>query len=173
METKLCSKCGYNKKLSDFKIVKDASCRSGWYYRGMCRACEEIQRKEYKANFSLERKAHYLKSKRESAKKNRLLNPQRQMLHAAKLRSKLKQIDFNLELNDIIIPEVCPVLGIKLAISEQTKSDNSPSLDRIDNAKGYVKGNVQVISWRANHIKTDATLSELEKVVAYVKNYLV
>lgn len=173
MDIKLCSKCGHNKKLDDFKIVKDTSCRSGWYYRGMCRECEEIQRKEYKANFSPERKADHLERKRKLSKKARLLNPTRQMLQGAKQRAKLKSFDFNLELNDIIIPEVCPVLGIKLIASNQTKSDNSPSLDRIDNSKGYVKGNVKVISWRANHIKTDATLSELEKVVAYVKTNLV
>ena len=95
------------------------------------------------------------------------------MLAAAKQRAKLKQIDFNLELNDFEIPEVCPVLGIKLIASKDNKSNNSPSLDRIDNSKGYVKGNVRVISWRANHIKTDATLSELESVVAYVKTNLV
>jgi hypothetical protein len=50
--------------------------------------------------------------------------------------------------------------------------DNSPSLDRIDTSKGYVKGNVWVISWRANKLKSDATLAELESIVLALRNRL-
>lgn len=44
---------------------------------------------------------------------------------------------------------------------------NAASLDRIDNSKGYVRGNVMVISLRANAIKNNATAEELTAVAAY------
>jgi hypothetical protein len=50
-----------------------------------------------------------------------------------------------------------------------SRRDNWPSFDRWDNAKGYVPGNVFVISWRANRIKWDCSVAELEAVVAYMK----
>jgi hypothetical protein len=76
---------------------------------------------------------------------------------------------FNLDLSDIVVPERCPLLGCKLerrTDGSRKKSHNTPSLDRIDSSLGYVKGNVWVISWRANQIKTDASLDELKLLVA-------
>lgn len=94
------------------------------------------------------------------------------MLKAAKDRALKKGLPFDIELTDIKIPEVCPVLGIPLVISRRGRSgwfDDSPSLDRVNPAKGYVKGNVHVISNRANRIKMDATYEELLKIAEYVK----
>ena len=57
------------------------------------------------------------------------------------------------------IPDVCPVLGIPLDQDPKGKgerSDNSPSLDKFIPSLGYVKGNIHIISWRANHLKNDA-----------------
>lgn len=86
---------------------------------------------------------------------------------SAKKRAKQKGLDFNIELEDIPkIPKYCPVLGIEIK-SNTTHSplDSSPSLDRIDSTKGYIKGNVRIISNRANRIKADATIEELRKVL--------
>ena len=84
--------------------------------------------------------------------------------------AKQKNIPFNLELSDIIIPEFCPVLGIKLQKSyiKGNPLPSSPSVDKINPEKGYVKGNIAVISFRANRIKNDATKEELQKVLDYV-----
>lgn len=76
---------------------------------------------------------------------------------------------------DISIPTTCPVLGIPLEVGgrgegRQGPTFNSPSVDRIDNALGYVRGNVRIISWRANMLKRDATIEELEKVLAYMRD---
>lgn len=66
---------------------------------------------------------------------------------------------------------VCPVLGLPLVYERYTgkgysvKNPNRASLDRIDSSKGYVEGNVWILSWRANKLKQDATLDELEKLV--------
>ncbi len=99
------------------------------------------------------------------AKAWRLKHPLRQMLKAARARALQKGLAFSLQELDLILPETCPVLGIKLVLGNPVQGPDSPSLDRIDNSKGYVPGNVRVISWRANNLKGDATLQELELVV--------
>jgi hypothetical protein len=87
------------------------------------------------------------------------------MLARAKSRAKKNNLAFNIELDDIVIPERCPLLGIKIESTEVRNSPNSPSLDKIIPEKGYIKGNVWVISNRANTLKNDATLSELKTLV--------
>jgi hypothetical protein len=91
------------------------------------------------------------------------------MLTGARTRAKALGLEFNLEESDITIPETCPVLGMPLVFGRLTRNDNSPSLDRIDNTKGYVKGNVVVISMRANRLKNNGTLEELEALVAFYR----
>ena len=95
-------------------------------------------------------------------------NPEKVILSHAKTRAKKKGIEFTIDSTDVVIPDVCPILGITLQMGG-TDYNNSPSLDRIDSTKGYIKGNVWVISWRANRIKSDSTLEELEKIVAALK----
>jgi hypothetical protein len=70
---------------------------------------------------------------------------------------------------DIVIPLHCPVLGLPLYRNSggAAQGPNSPSLDRIDPALGYVQGNVKVISSRANAIKSNASPEELLRVAAY------
>jgi hypothetical protein len=83
------------------------------------------------------------------------------MYKAATKRAKQSGSEFNLDLSDVIIPDLCPYLGIELDRHNNKIMDNSPALDRIDNSKGYIKGNVEVISYKANRIKNDSTHSEL------------
>lgn len=91
------------------------------------------------------------------------------MWSAAKDRARRRGIEFDLELEDIHIPECCPVLGMKLERGEGKAHPASPSLDRIIPSKGYVKGNTQVISNRANTVKKDATLDEVKALIAYLE----
>lgn len=99
----------------------------------------------------------------------RVNNTESYLLQTAKSRAKKKGFDFNIDASDIVIPENCPVLGIPLFIRQggkgTEKNPNNPSLDRIDSELGYVKGNVRVISWRANNLKGDGTLDEFKKLV--------
>lgn len=94
------------------------------------------------------------------------------LLTAAKRRAKRAGIPFALTIKDITIPDKCPVLGIPIFSNDGIRgaTDNSPSLDRIIPNLGYVPGNVRVISYRANAIKRDASLFELEAVVRYVRD---
>lgn len=91
-----------------------------------------------------------------------------ELLKQAKYRAKKNNLDFEIELEDIVIPKICPILNIPLFSSKGHSGPNSPSLDRIDPSKGYVKGNVQVISHKANTIKSDATLQELLDFATWV-----
>lgn len=93
------------------------------------------------------------------------------MLHGSKVMAKKYGYDFNLSLDDIRIPDKCPVLNIPLFFTAGRRTENTPSLDRLDNNKGYVKGNVAVISWRANQIKRDASLEELRALVDFLERY--
>jgi hypothetical protein len=80
------------------------------------------------------------------------------------MRAKSKKLEFTITVKDITIPEICPILGITLErapYGTRASQPQSPTLDRIDSSKGYRRGNVQVISRRANMIKSDATLDEI------------
>ncbi len=92
----------------------------------------------------------------------------KRMLSRVKARAKKVGLEFNLTLEDIVIPEMCPVLNIPIDLLASKVESNSASLDRIDSSKGYIKGNVVVISWEANNIKNDATLEELEKIAKWM-----
>lgn len=73
-------------------------------------------------------------------------------------------------LDDLVIPTHCPLLGIELD-QFHPNLDNHCSLDRIDSTKGYVRGNVMVISHRANRIKSNATAEELVLIGTNLKQY--
>lgn len=91
-----------------------------------------------------------------------------QMLDKARQRAKKKGLAFDLKSSDIIVPEICPILRIPIqrAVGSKHHSDNSPTLDRVDSTKGYTNDNVWVISWRANRLKSDASLDELRLMVS-------
>lgn len=89
------------------------------------------------------------------------------LLMSVKPRAKKRNIEFDLTEDDIIVPKTCPILGIPLEQIVGPRGDNYPTVDRIDNSKGYTKDNIQIISWRANNLKGTATLEELIKLGEY------
>ena len=91
----------------------------------------------------------------------------RRVLRAAMNSAKRRNIEINIKYDDIVIPKKCPLLGIPIIHGVGAKHDNSPSVDRIDNNKGYVKGNIWVISEKANRMKTDADPKE---IAVFAKN---
>lgn len=126
---KICTTCDFEKALSSFYFYTKRG-----YLSPTCKGCEaERYKKRYRTKEG-RAKQLLITSKRNAAKKGR---------------------DFEITLEDIKIPEICPYLDIPLTYEEGNRSNSTPSLDRIDNTKGYVKGNVQVISWKANRLKSD------------------
>lgn len=138
-----CNKCKQWKQFGDFCFRSDGKVRS-------CKECEN--------NYRLQN----LQKINEYSKKYRKNNIQKSLFYAARFRAKENKLDFDIELSDIIIPTECPVLGIEISTSKE--KNNSPSLDKIIPSLGYTKGNVRVISWRANWIKNNMTPEEVEKL---------
>lgn len=89
------------------------------------------------------------------------------LLNSARSRAKKKGIEFTITCADFVAITHCPILKVLLDFSVEGKNAkyNSPSIDRIDPSKGYVPGNVWIISYRANRIKSDATIEELEMIL--------
>lgn len=109
------------------------------------------------------------KTKRQRAKimkKYRDSNPIRFKIRAICSKSKYNGIPFDLTEEDIIIPDICPVLGIPL---DGKTRDRGWSVDRIVPEKGYVKSNIRIISMRANRLKSDASLLDVENILKYMK----
>jgi len=104
----------------------------------------------------------------------RLLTLEKQLLyHANKriLKSNLKlDIDENYIKSIWPIDNRCPILNEKFVLGEKIISDFSPTLDRIDNNKGYVKDNIRVISAKANAVKNKSTLEELKLMLKNWEN---
>ncbi len=87
-------------------------------------------------------------------------HPNRRLLACAKASAKRRNIEFTLTLEDIKIPEVCPLLQIPIT-NDFGHTLSNPSIDRIDNTKGYTKDNIWIISRKANTMKSNASIDEL------------
>jgi hypothetical protein len=90
---------------------------------------------------------------------------ERRLLHQVKSRAKKTGLKFNLMVEDIVIPSVCPVLQIEFKKGDKLLS---PSVDRKNNRKGYVKGNIQIMSGLANVMKNKATPIQLRRFAAWI-----
>jgi len=162
------------------KIEKPESCfhndkRSKTGKRDICKPCCTIYRREhYRKNKEVGRQqvrmwqAKNPDKVKKSYKKWATKNPLRLLYKQVKMRAKQRGWEFSLVYEDLKVPETCPILGIPL-FWKSGRSDNSPSVDRINSKKGYTPENVQVISWRANRIKNDATPEELTLIANYMK----
>ena len=178
-----CTKCLQIKNEDEFAVCSSVKDKR----QPKCKACNKLYREETKGHLKEIRKACYqdnkdsiksavndyrlthvdeIKKNKRKFYKNTIV---KRMLYEAKRRAIKFNLPFDINEDDLAIPEVCPVLGIKLEISKNKPGAGSPSLDRIIPELGYVKSNVCVISHRANRIKADAPLGELEKLYNYMR----
>lgn len=132
--TKVCKRCNFNKDISNFHKDKKLSYGVG----NICKNCCTLKAKEEWSITPLEHK----------------------IFNRARSRAKRKKLEFNITIEDIIIPENCPIFKTPIKI---------PSIDRIDSSKGYIKGNIQIVSNRANMLKNNATIEELQMIVKYLE----
>lgn len=139
------------------------------------KAYRELNRehlKEYARTYRKQNPEKIREQIKRSYEKQKVTNFKGLLFSSIKARAKQKGIEFSITEEDVIWNTHCPILGIELSFRVKGKRESSASLDRIDNAHGYIKGNVHLISNRANRIKSDATLEELEKIIAYMKEKL-
>ncbi len=124
-------------------------------------------------------RAYYQKTKAQRRERQRAYyaeardkDPIRYAFNCIKQGAKDRNIEFSItkEYLESIWNTHCPILGIPLFRNTggKTASDNSPSIDRIDNTKGYIEGNIMVISYRANVIKNMGTAEEHQKIADYL-----
>ena len=119
-------------------------------------------------NLSEDERSVLRKANRERYKKSWTWTAWRRL----KRRASLLGLEFNIDPSDLQPPEFCPVLGIRLSIGggvDYETRKSSPSGDRFDTSIGDVKGNVRVISHRANSLKTDATAEEIRLLSRYMQ----
>jgi hypothetical protein len=141
-----------------------------------CLACARKRKLDWAANNKLRmarnRRARRFKNPerhREYDRNRYQSDPRMKMLSAAKQRAKLRGLDCNITVADITIPTHCPLLGIRIEIGDGIISDNAPTLDRIENNAGYVRGNVIVVSHVANRCKGASGSADLLRIAIHLR----
>ena len=165
---KLCPQCGVEKpaNIQYFEVCH----RNEDNLRDWCIECGKERARKYSRKRNKEFRSRNPQYSLNNSRSHRRANPKQTLFIRAKRRADKKGVPFTIILNDVPdIPEVCPVFGFKLEFGSRENRFSSPSLDRIDNTKGYVPGNLQVISYRANQLKSDGTLEEFRKLVAHLE----
>lgn len=147
-------RCGSKRHIGDRMRPLEEFCKSktpdGYSY-----SCKSCRTKENKELCSIRYQRWKMK------------DPAKALYQGRKSDAKKRGIEFTLTIEDVVIPETCPILGIPIVADIGPRTNNSPSIDRIDNTKGYTPDNFVIISWRANLLKKDATLDELRKIADY------
>lgn len=162
MNERVCNRCGVTKPLDNFQKQRTVKCGR----RGICKACHQARRASIKPPRGPVSPEESKRKKKAWTQRNRI----RMLLHDIRGRARRNGLEYDLTPEDIKIPEVCPILGIPLSFGKKfgnIERGKSPSVDRIDNSKGYIKSNIVVVSYRANCIKRDATLDELQKIAEF------
>lgn len=159
-----CKQCGATFKKKSSHEVGNFCCRECYdKYRDEQRIpVEKIKEVVYRCS------SEYHKRNREKANKrakiHRRDNPKYHFFNRVKERAKRLGLEFELTIEDIDPPQYCPILGIPLlemVPGRKNMDPNNPSIDRIDNTKGYTKDNIWFISLKANKLKNNATFDEL------------
>lgn len=133
-----------------------------------CIACSVI-------NNRMARKQLTVEQKREIFERQYKAAPWRFTYDRARGRALREGIPFNITAQDVknLWPKdfKCPVLGVTMQpnIGKLSGGPCSPSLDKLNPSLGYVKGNIAVISLKANQIKSYVTdSSDLRKVADWI-----
>lgn len=163
--------------------------KKGKYLYNTCKKCLNKSRLAYQNEYrkiNSEKVAMWGKESRKRvqedlvkrARKNELnkASSKRNIIHILWKRTKDRAIkkgyEFNLKESDIIIPELCPILEIPIFCGERSNYNNSPTIDRVDNNKGYTKDNIKIISMLANTMKNSASIEELKAFCKNILNYI-
>jgi hypothetical protein len=96
-----------------------------------------------------------------------------QVFHNLKKSARLKGVPFNLTIDDIRIPVVCPVDGLPLIRGRGPRksgpNERSPSADCHIPALGYIKGNVVFMSHIWNMRKSEMDTEQVRTLLRYME----
>jgi len=100
-------------------------------------------------------------------------DPHHVLFQKKKYAAQLRGVEFTLTPDDVVWQTHCPVLGMALDYSpSRGYRPNKPTFDRLDNAKGYTPENTRIISLKANSTKSDLTVDQITRLLAYMKGEL-
>ena len=181
---KICLNCNKEKPSTEFS--KRTKSKDGLQHQ--CKGCRKLYRLENKKHIVQSSREYYSKNKStiddkhkqyrdnnkeviiERSNTYRTNNREKRLLDSSKFSATKKGIEHTITLADIVIPIRCPYLNIKLTnIINKGAIPTNSSIDRIDNTKGYVKDNIQIISTKANIMKNSSTI---EQLITFAKNIL-
>lgn len=152
---KRCWACKQEKPITEYSRNRSKS--SG--YSAECKACVRQYNLRHLAS-----KTDYYKTYR---KERRVKDLAWYLYLECRARAKRNGQEFDLLPEDIVIPACCPVFGFKFRVGRQFR-DFSASVDRKDSSRGYVRGNIQVISYLANRMKSNADLEQLKRFAQWI-----
>lgn len=163
-----CSKCRQTKPLTDFVKGHKNPKYAYQAYKSFCKPCYVIHMRDY-----YKRKPEKYARMRARSKEIMREDPARQIWLKVRRRARISGMEFTISPSDLEpVPQTCPALGIPLVYGAKgANRPDLPSVDRVDNSRGYVPGNVRIISFRANELKSSATLEELRAVLAYFEDH--
>lgn len=173
------------KKMSEYyKNHKEEIIKNKKNHKKEIKTYNKAYREKHKIEIGNKKRTEYNNNKEiiNSRKKEKYrINPEIYMFRAARKRAKEKGLEFSITEEGVRIAlektkningeYICPVFNIKMEINKNRSGDNSFTIDRIDNSKGYIPSNIAIISWRANSLKRDATIDELRNVLNYIENF--
>lgn len=96
----------------------------------------------------------------------------KELYNRLKASAKKRNISFSLtlsEINELTFPITCPILGIPLRFNKGKAQDDSISIDRIDSQRGYEIDNIVVISWKANRLKNNGDIKDIESISRFYR----
>lgn len=141
-----------------------------------CRACAtcEAERAIEVRKTDPDRYRRYTAAWRDRNLNVRILNNARAraLVYDARKSSKGRGLECSIQIEDILIPTECPCCGVFLRGGKGKSQECSPSLDRIDNSKGYIRGNVAIICWGCNKRKRDSSVAQLEQLLRYMRSMM-
>lgn len=167
LEERECLNCGH-KWLVDVKVDKVGDLSK---MRFFCKTCNDSLTPSQKKQIMKEKLPGFREKMYLQKRESRLRNLQHYIWSRARQRAVQNGWEFTIDESDVVIPEKCPLLEVPLEHGIKGDYEYSPSLDRIDSRKGYVKGNVWVISKKANSMKNSATPAELDLFCKNIQKY--
>jgi hypothetical protein len=164
-ESRECINCG---KTWIVEVKNNASHSRTKYF--CCDCNEKLSNKEKTQILRLKLEGFHEKEKaqrRASYKRNHIHN----IVANARERALAYGYEFDIQDSDIVIPERCPLLNVPFILGEKGNYEYTPTIDRIDNSKGYTKDNIWIITKKANAMKNSASFEELNTFCTNILRY--
>ena len=165
--------CRVCKQVFDFSFFSKDSRRPNGF-RSACKACSAKEFQRYRSSPAyVERLAQQKRARTQEKKENPVARWAAMAIGNARKRAKENGLEFSISKEWLVAhaPKTCPLLEIALDYGATASVPASASIDRVDSAGGYTPTNCKIISFKANRIKTNATVAELQLLAKNIETY--